>query len=385
MTTQKNILIFLPWVQLSQPLSIRGIHFTPYPSNASSNIFNEFQDDIVKTLKSYRNIQGKPITKCVLVYLDKTAPCKALSDKEISLIHETVQLLAFCALSKNEYFSQGSHYANYSMFESFFQCLNHEDKWVTLTSRRRAYKHEEVFFSVPVQCASQTKLCRVEAPLLKALNLSFEAPDNQVRRLLQSISLYDQAHTDSNTVLPQREVVVLASAFEQLFEKCEGADGLACKLGTHLDNYGSLESSKSCRAKDFKFPEDPKKNKKESKWFLHQKWIQEFYQLRNDFTHGNDPKQRTWGWSMHEHLVMASFVFPLLVKLLLTQNSAYQLTEDDIGLLHAVDLLLDQKNWGEDDIKENCLSNWQSITRKTKDKCSLDFAWEKFNKNKVDH
>jgi len=389
MTTQKNILMLLPWLQLSEPLSIRGIHFTPYPTDTSSNIFNKFQDDIARILKSYRNIQNKPITKCVLVYLDETDPCKALSDEKTSLIYETVHLLAFCALSKNEYFSQESHYANYSMFESFFQYFNDGNKWVTLTSRRRdgetmsTYEHEEVYFNIPVQCASQAKLGRVEAPLLKALNLSFKTPNNQVRRLLQSISLYDQAQTDSSTVLPQREVVILASAFEQLFENCHGADDLACKLGTHLDNYGSIKYSKSLRAKDFKIPEDPKKKKTESRWFLHQKWIQEFYQLRNDIIHGNDRKQRTWGWSIHEHLVMASFVFPLLVKLLLTQSSAYQLTEDDIGLLQAVDPLLNQQGWAEDDENQNCLSKWQSTIERAKweesSKTASEEAWKQFS------
>lgn len=87
---------------------------------------------------------------------------------------------------------------------------------------------------------------------------------------------------------------------------------------------------------------------------------------------------------MHEHFVMASFVFPLLVKILLTQNLKFQFSENDVSLLHTIDLLLDQCDWGENDKNENCLSNWQSTIRNKNMERSFNQAsgpaWEKFSK-----
>ena len=80
---------------------------------------------------------------------------------------------------------------------------------------------------------------------------------------------------------------------------------------------------------------------------LHRKWAQEFYHLRNQYTHANDGRVRTWGWHPIEHLVMAAFLFPLAAKLLLKAEDVHASTEDDEGRLHAIDRLLELQGWGQ--------------------------------------
>lgn len=80
--------------------------------------------------------------------------------------------------------------------------------------------------------------------------------------------------------------------------------------------------------------------------FVHRKWIEELYDLRNSYAH---PKNRRGlGWAPLEHLVMAAFVFPLLVKLLLERKGHYHLTPEDAAKCRAVDKLLALPGWGKD-------------------------------------
>lgn len=367
MMDQRYTLALMPWLRLSQPYVIRGAHFVPYKKDQIPARVQSYFTDIDRILLSYRDIQGDAITECVLIYLDSLDPCKDLSDDEGVHINKTSQLLTFCALSKNEYFCQLGCYANSTSFQIYFQRFIPGSDGISITTRRRdgvtrngGYKHGEVKFSVPVQCADLRIRC-IDIPLLEALDKLFKHPDPLVRRILQSVSLYNQANTDSEAMLPQLEIVFLAFTLEQLFANGYGAEDLACKVSTLLDNYGSIKVNESTRAEDIQLSE--KREKAEKQWFLHRKWVQEFYQLRNDFVHGNDTRRRTWGWSIQEHLVMASFVFPLLVKILLSQSTKYSLTNKDIVNLEVIDLLLNEKDWGQIIGANSEASRWRETIR----------------------
>jgi hypothetical protein len=52
--------------------------------------------------------------------------------------------------------------------------------------------------------------------------------------------------------------------------------------------------------------------------------MEELYDVRSKAAHRGHHQQRQWGWSLPEHLLMAAFVFPLTVKLLLQHDGHYQ-------------------------------------------------------------
>ncbi len=62
--------------------------------------------------------------------------------------------------------------------------------------------------------------------------------------------------------------------------------------------------------------------------------------MRNKVAHKGSDGGRSGGWTIFEHLVMAAYVFPLAVKLLLERESHYVLTDTDRGGCWAVDQLL---------------------------------------------
>ena len=116
---------------------------------------------------------------------------------------------------------------------------------------------------------------------------------------------------------------------------------------------------------------DKKYEAAQKAWPVSRKWAQEFYHLRNEYAHGGTVTWRTWGWYPLEHLVMAAFVFPLLVKVRLTLEGHYVLTEDDEGKLRAIDKLLTVRDWGQRVGSHSNATAWQETLRKSKSDLAL--------------
>ena len=91
-------------------------------------------------------------------------------------------------------------------------------------------------------------------------------------------------------------------------------------------------------------------------------------QYRSAVAHGSIAS-RTWGWSPFEHLVMAAFVFPLSVKLGLSQEGYYSLSLEDESRCQAVDGLLSLANWRGQ--AGSMRSPWQDLIRKRKSRIGI--------------
>lgn len=97
-------------------------------------------------------------------------------------------------------------------------------------------------------------------------------------------------------------------------------------------------------------------------WWVHQKWIEELYGLRNKAVHeGPGVSSRKWAWAPNEHLAMAAFAFPLTVKALLATEGHYSLTDQDNSHCAAIDKLLVATEWDADDRKTNDGSTWRKV------------------------
>jgi hypothetical protein len=62
---------------------------------------------------------------------------------------------------------------------------------------------------------------------------------------------------------------------------------------------------------------------------LGEAWLREFQQFRNIFGHGKRAVKISNKWTIKEHLLIGSYIFPLLLKVLLSEECYYTLTEDD--------------------------------------------------------
>jgi hypothetical protein len=107
----------------------------------------------------------------------------------------------------------------------------------------------------------------------------------------------------------------------------------------------------------------PKYEKEQRGWRVHCKWMEEMYQLRNDYVHGNSITSGTWGWLPPEHLVIAALVFPLALKLLLVEEGYYELTRQDEIMCAALDGLLRQSGWCEPAATGRNCTRWEEVLR----------------------
>ena len=58
-------------------------------------------------------------------------------------------------------------------------------------------------------------------------------------------------------------------------------------------------------------------------------WFRELHQLRNDYAHGRLTPTKDLAWQPYEHMLLGSYFFPLLLKLVLERDGFYSLTSKD--------------------------------------------------------
>jgi len=364
------MLVLLPWLKLQELSKVGRVCFTPFSvaNGDPGSVFNDSKKDIVRIVSSYRDIRGKIINKCALGYIDEKDQCSNAID--VNLMTNAVHLLAFAALAKNKFCVQLGNYTNSSCFETIFQEFSKDSEFISIITRKRdghsrlmGLKHGELKLSIPLECANIAPPVFDNA-LLISLGYVLEEKDPLARRLMQSIWLYNLACSDSNRISLENEIIFMISAFERLFSNCQGADDLACKISTLLDSYGSIIVDNCSRINQINLTS--KKEKIERQWFIHRKWMQELYQLRNDYIHGNDTNRKSWGWDVLEHSLMAAFVFPLIVKILIAKESKHTLAKDDEVRMGAIDILLNTQDWFKLDPATG-ISTWQ--------KTISDYIW----------
>jgi len=144
-------------------------------------------------------------------------------------------------------------------------------------------------------------------------------------------------------VLPETEAVNIVGAFERFFELSRGKeDELADQFSVALSPGEAILPSDSERVKRSVSPE--KFLKRQS---MREVWIRDFFQLRGDHAHGKIEPQKKTLWTLREHLLLASFAFPLVVKRALAEEGDYVMTPDDTADIAAFERLLEPDHFAE--------------------------------------
>jgi hypothetical protein len=250
-------LVFLPWLTIQKPVVIGEVTFTSFSISDGDpeSIFADFRDDIVRILSGYIGIRREPIESCTLAYIDDKDPCSQSADDR--LIANAAHLLAFAGIAQNEYCTNLGNYINSSCLQSVTQQFSKDSKFITLNSRRRdgshylgGMKHGEVIFSIPHQCA-HIKPHAFDDNFLNSLGYVLQKNDTLSKRMIQSIWMFNEACSDSYMISFEREVILFASAFEQLFD-CKNRYKLTKIFGQLLEDYSSITVENSNRSEDIK-------------------------------------------------------------------------------------------------------------------------------------
>ena len=365
----QHMIFFLPYLRIKTSHSIAGVHFSPFrdPDGRVPPHLESAARALSRILSSYIDRRGTPHDNCVVA----TIPGRGwdLNRTDGPEILRSASLLFLASWAGNQYFSRFvGDYTNSSSFRVVAQAFTgNEPVYMAVGARRRdghtwdgGYQHGELHFSTPIQCPLGDSVV-VDTQFLAALNKALASDSETVRRLRTALPFAQLANTDDDVMTADAEAVLMASAFEQLLDG-DGKYKLGKSLGKLFQDFGNVDVASALQTRpDIEIDSKPERADAQRKWWVHRKWVEELYSLRNKVAHEGSASRRRWAWQLDEHLVMAAFVFPLAVKLQLSQEGHYAITCVDEAHCGAIDKLLAATAWDGEPEDGDLGSTWHNV------------------------
>ena len=336
------MLLFMPWCQIDKRYDFDHIRILPYRRGIPTDGLDQVQQDRVDAIIGmYKTIEDKPIHSASLLCLAGKAPIDELTEIEKDLAFELADLICFSGLARREFFASAGHYCNRDSFTVYGQEFGPPDHGV-LTWRQRqgrcssVWPMRKVGFSIPIHCYTVHEVT-IDASLFESLvKYRAQANPREWDRWRDCISCFNQANTDSDNIRLQVEWVFMVGAFQRLLNANQKDKDVARRFSNTVVPKTSLQTSTSQRrARHWQASQEP----------LRYQWMREFYQIRNEFAHGQLSSSRSPVWTPMEHIVLGAIAFPLLVKCLLGERGLYSLSYNDRWEVDCFERLADTKDF----------------------------------------
>ena len=321
------MLAFFPWLKLNEPLKIESYQLLPYIRGKAPSIddlsLQQLLDDV---LEGYRITAETPINQATILQFDNEI-VSDIDEQRQNDLFMFAELLSVAGLSCRKFFQGGgANYWNRDHFRLILQNLpDKQYKGTAIVTRRRDGRtlngvSKKAFLKIqPAHISSLST--KIDKGLLESL---LKAQDKDIwSQIIESIVYFNMTNTDSSDSLEQSEAVFLIGAFERL---------LGCKSGNEKDLVEKFVSSiilseelppeycQLCEKSDERV-----KNAKS----LRELWIKDYFRSRGHWAHGKVELKYPAIWSMKNHLLLGSYLFPLLLKSYLSKQSLYTLTDND--------------------------------------------------------
>jgi hypothetical protein len=328
-------LTFLPWKTIDKPVDVGLYCLVPYTLGSDKNY-----DQV---LSNFHNQTGKVIKSATIVLIKGQDPIQDLTQEQVNAMLEFGEIIATSFLCNRGLFSHFK-YTNYHSLRTVVQRFNPASLGIAVNARRRdgemliglndemAINKADYHIEIEDQIEIDGKFCQ-------AL-VEYSARDD--RPLLESIFLYLHANTDSSDVMLHSELVLICGAIESVLNIKNGntTDLVAAFLNA-VEKVLLLDAE----IKDSdKFKEAAATKTHQKALSIREVWIKDFYITRGDIAHGRKIPQYASQWSMQEHVILASEIFPLLLKLKLQDLGVYAMTEDDLEKLFLFDHRISHKS-----------------------------------------
>jgi len=272
------------------------------------------------------------------------------------------ELLAFSCLSEQRFFT--GHFAphlNGSMFKGIGMPINISQS-LSLTYPRRGMalmvggrSYADTVFQQPPEVEG-TRCEVVNVALLKALMKAKREKSATFDALESALQFFLLANAESGDLNASNCIMLSAIAFERLLRPKQTTALVIAE--TFTDKWRGFRGHELQHAKRVK-PDNAPWAAEQAQWPIHRKWMKELYEHRSATTHHDGPRQQlSSNWVVGQHMVIAAFVFPLLLKAMLSDEGRYQMTEKELGACDVLDDLLDS-DWG--DPKRMRDPEWSSI------------------------
>ena len=330
---------FLPWVTLDAQLNLGGFRLVPYRVGGAENTSSLIpHTHIDQALRFYRDSRSKPLQQCVLLAFADGAIGADLSEEEVQDLFIFGELLAFSALAQRRFFQNGFGYVSRDHYALLVQQIPaHFSGSIALTYRRRdggithGISADDYPIPIPPYLGEQEAVS-YDDPLLDALLKAWsEMPAKDWQRCYEAINAFNLANTDGEAVPPHLELVLLHGAFERaLGVKGGDTHEFVAKLSACLQ----ISARVQCRTRGAIQPK-PKLNEP----YVLEAWARDFGASRGSVAHGHDYAAAKSTWSLRNHLLLATYLLPLVIKRFLTNSGTLAMRDEDVALIDAFERL----------------------------------------------
>ncbi len=331
-----STLIFFPWFGgLNGEIRIQDFSLIPFERGVKPGGPNtDLQEILDEVTEPYVIIPNKPISYATLVKLGSNQITTDLSEEQAASIFAFSELVAVSGLSTCYYFSASSMsgYWNRENFRVFIQNFTPESHGVAVTTRRRDgsrstyYSGKTYFVQKPAQIESSSiAKVKLDTHLLKSLlNAKERLTPETWSCFFDSILNFNFANTDSERIQPEAEAVFIIGAFDRLLE-CGGKENKLAQRFVRILRPSSDKSPNDCT----RLSDQQVLSRFRNSSTIRDMWIRDFFRVRGDLAHGKVDSKYPAVWTLRDHLLLSSYVFPLLLKCKLTEGDFYYLTEED--------------------------------------------------------
>lgn len=146
-------------------------------------------------------------------------------------------------------------------------------------------------------------------------------------RIFESILNFNFANTDSDSVPDYMEAISLVSAYQRLLGTGSDVKELKKVFSRYFAPSRIIQRDDSSCTHLATLPNQALTSKPDIH-AVREVWLDDFGKLRGNLAHGKLDSRYPSIWSIDDHLLLASYAFPLLLKLVLKQHG-YSLTQSD--------------------------------------------------------
>ncbi|MCK4626800.1 MAG: hypothetical protein KAV00_15925 [Phycisphaerae bacterium] len=348
----QHMVCWLPWLPLWESVALGSVTFWPFKVNVPLDGCDDLlARDLCSRAERFINIHAQPVKDMTIAVCNGDMTFPVLSDDAMGAVLNAARLLMLAFHAGNAYFSPRGAYVNSAVFEVVIQRFIPEDEFTTVVTRRRdgyskngGYELSKIRDQAPRAMHS----CRKASPdkgFLHALNAVAHETSAHHRRIANSLAWFALANTDSFSMSETSELVLLQWSIDHLLNSNGSNCAYQKSIMDRLNKFASQTVDLSARPLG-QMPKDVGSLGASQCPILRQ-WAFQHYLLRNDITHGNNWRNKEWRWSIGEHCVFAAWLYPLLVKLILSEHSEYTLTGQDTAALRAIDTILASDDWNQ--------------------------------------
>ena len=315
------ILIFLPWIAATEPITAGELRLLPYERRLKStaDLPHISKRDVDLIMSAYSDSTGRLVQRATLVEFGDWQCGQDESPQTIENLYRAREILTFAALAERRLFANSTQYVNADNYLMVAQRFQPGQAGFAFGARRRDggslnyWTSDQYAFQRPMHVPSTPSLS-IDLALATSL-LQLEPDDG----LLSAIREFNGANTDSRDVPLHVEMVMCSSALEWL-TRDHRAKGLQEALAAWFPK-------EQARVAD-----GPLKKAWLDRWKpagdrLILAWAKDFQALRGMSAHAGGRGSTVWNESAH--LAFFALLFPVLIKMALAERLGHELSERD--------------------------------------------------------